>query len=120
MHTVYSALPESAQCRDGARTPLDYPPGFERVLSARVADLQAYHDACSQVGARCGVISGASLGFAVYRPLAVTECQERALSLHGNTILRRAVETFFPDRPLTALTTAQQTGLAHVIRRWPL
>lgn len=112
----YDTLPAALQCEGGGRAwPPHYPSGARELESVASAERSAYAAAChgASMESACAYMTGAgrSLGFSMYRRLYLRDCEVRALSLHGQTHLGRALADLYPDRDPASLTDAEQACL---------
>lgn len=117
----YLTLPSTAHCTGVSnRRPPGYPAAVGEIESLHDAELAVYRAACKDAGLTdsCFYMTGAarSLGFATYRGLYLNDCELRAVSLHGNTRLRRSLELLYPDRPEAELGEQEMICVSRAMR----
>ena len=118
---IYERIPSEAHCEGPRGRPPGYPASVREVESVQAAETAVYDAACEDAGLTrsCAYFTGAvrSFGFKAYRRLYLNDCELRAVSLHGDTRLRHALELLYPDRPVAELGEHEMTCVAHVMRR---
>jgi len=115
-HAQYESLPVALHCpRAQLAQPPHYPSGARELESIASAERSAYAAACHGANMQnaCAYMTGVgrSLGFSMYRRFYLTDCEVRALSLHGQTHLSRALADLYPERDPASLTDAEQSCL---------
>ena len=117
---IYERIPSEAHCEGPYNRPPGYPASVRAVESLNSAELAVYRAACEDAGLTrsCFYLTGAgrSLGFKAYRRLYLNDCELRAVSLHGDTPLRHALELLYPDRPVAELSEQEMTCVAYAMR----
>ena len=118
---VYDRLPAEARCANARSRPPGYPGDWlHQIESMPRAEQEAYLAACREAGLleSCVWMRGASrsLGFTAYRRLYLNDCELRAVSLHGDTPLRRSLELLYPDRPVAELGEHEMRCVARAMR----
>lgn len=127
--TNYAAISAGLRC-EGEQSL--YPPGYPRARRAVQIDhdieLSVYRDACADtgLGSHCAYMSGGfrKLGFSVYHRAYLSQCEMRALNLHGDTSLNTALDALYPGRDpggmseveLTCVALAARAGVRTVCR----
>lgn len=118
---AYMRIPSEAHCEGPYSRPTGYPVSVREVQTLNSAELAVYRAACedTRLTDSCFYMTGAgrSLGFGAYRRLYLNDCELRAVSLHGDTPLRHALELLYPDRPVAELGDHEMTCVAYAMRR---
>jgi hypothetical protein len=117
---IYAEIPAEAQCTGPYSPPPGYPVARREVQSLRSAENDVYRAACeaADLTHSCFHMTGAqrSVGYTIYRSAYLSDCQVRAISLHGQTPLRRSLELLYADRPVANLGEAELTCVANAMR----
>lgn len=110
---AYETLPTELQCRRaGHARPPHYPAGPRELESVESAERSVYSAACRRANmvGQCVYLNGAvrRAGYSTFRRLYLSDCELRALSLHGDTYLGRALADLYPGRDPASLSDAEQ------------
>lgn len=109
----------SQLCAGGQHMPKGYPIALREIQPLATSEHVVFRDICSRHGiAGCHHMTGAprSLGFEVFRPAYLTDCDMRALLLRQDALLGRALNRLYPGRNPETLTSAELDCLAAVLR----
>ena len=106
-------------CAGGPHMPKGYPRALREIEPLATSEYAVFRETCSRHGiAGCHHMNGAprSLGFQLYRPAYLSDCEVRALLLRQDALLGRALNRLYPGRNPETLTPAELDCLAAVLR----
>lgn len=106
-------------CAAGQDTPKGYPRALREIEPLATSEYAVFRDTCRRHGiAGCHHMTGAlrSLGFELYRPGYLSDCDVRALLLRQDALLGRALNRLYPGQNPETLTPAELDCLAAVLR----
>ncbi len=116
----YAALPAAAQCSTTWAYPSGYPVSSRAVQTQQEIEYSVYRYACEGAGldSGCYYMRGGPrwLGFQAYRRAYLSQCEMRALNLHGETPLSAALRHIYPDRDPSTLNETELSCVALAAR----
>lgn len=121
---VLSAASRDAQavsplCASEYRIPKGYPKGLREVQSLKASQYVVYRDTCHRhaIGG-CYYLTSTPrrLGFDLYRPAYLNDCEVRALTLRQDSLLGNTLHRLHPDRDPATLNSAELDCVAAVLR----
>lgn len=117
----YASLPLESQCERAPNAyPSDHPRSFRALQSDRDVELGVYRHACAAagLGRSCAYVTGGlrQLGFSIYRGAYLSQCEMRAVNMHGDTPLHAALQYLYPDRAAASLSERELTCVAIAAR----
>lgn len=117
---LYSEIPTEARCESPYMPPPGYPHSAREVETLSAAEHQVYLASCraGDMLSSCVWMRGAGrwAGYRLYRGAYLSDCQLRAISLHGDTPLHRSLNLLYPDRSPATLDEPELTCVAMAMR----